>query len=202
MAARENLKATPNMYTKLILTLGLSTALLSGAAGQEARGKQAAAAEDIGVLPDQKTAMALKSTVDPEARNPFAARTIDEGLTIVQDTRSEEGRIRAVLDGFIVNGIAKSSNGGYSAQLESIILKEGQLLPRLLKDQVDQLRVTKITDRLVEITWVGDEDAEKPRQVAMKVDMTPTVEVVLPQPKGVPATTVAVGSGNTSSASR
>ena len=170
------------MKTTPILNLLVSASLLAGASAQ-LPDTVASSAEEVGLLPAQKSAEAAASRVVPDTRNPFASRTKSTGGPVVADQQTEESRIRAVLEKFIVNGTAKADGGGYSAQAKGLILREGELLPHLLKDQVDDLRVTKVTPRLVEITWVGDEDATQPRQISLPIDMTATVAVVLPTPE-------------------
>ena len=40
--------------------------------------------------------------------------------------------------------------------------------------------MTKITPELVEITWVADEEAAKPRKITLEIDLGPRVGVLLP----------------------
>ena len=53
-------------------------------------------------------------------------------------------------------------------------------MPRLIPGQSDDLRVTKITPELVEITWVADEEAAKPRKITLEIELEPRVGVLLP----------------------
>lgn len=138
-----------------------------------------ATAAEVGVLPSQKEQMVQKYLVDSEERNPFATRTKGSAGKIAVDTQSEESRIRSVLESLSVSGISKGGSG-YKAQLGSIILSEGELIPRLIPGQADDLRVTRITPKLVEITWVADEEALSPRQISLPVDLEPKVAVMLP----------------------
>ena len=112
-------------------------------------------------------------------RNPFADRAKGEKGIPEQDSQSEDSRIRQALESFSVSGIARGENG-YKAQLGSMILSEGKLVPRLIPGQSDDLRVTKITPELVEITWVADEEAAKPRKITLEIELEPRVGVLLP----------------------
>lgn len=171
------------MRTKLFITV-IAVSGLSGRAGAQAPvvelpGSGVALASEIGILPKQKEEMTQKYLMNADERNPFAKRIQKSKGTASVDTESEESRIRAALDTFSVSGIAKGGSG-YKAQLGSIILSEGEMIPRLIPGQSDDLRVTKITPELVEITWVADEDADRPRQVSLAVDLGAKVGVILP----------------------
>ncbi len=170
------------MRLKSIL-ITIAPALLSAPAFAQApallAGEAAETAAEVGVLPEQKEKMVQQYTLTDEERNPFAARTKGSRGKVAVDTQSEESRIRSALETFAVSGISKGG-GGFKAQLGSIILSEGELIPRVIPGQTDELRVTKITPKFVEITWVGDEEAVAPRQVTMSVDLEPRVAVMLP----------------------
>ena len=142
-------------------------------------GSTAATAAEVGVLPEQKEKMIQQYTLTDEENNPFAVRTKGAKGKVAVDTQSEESRIRAALEAFAVSGISKGGTG-FKAQLGSIILSEGETIPRIIPGQTDELRVTKITPKFVEVTWVGDEEAAAPRQVTLPVDLEPRVAVMLP----------------------
>ncbi|MCP4849061.1 MAG: hypothetical protein GY899_14060 [Verrucomicrobiaceae bacterium] len=135
--------------------------------------------KDIGVLPHEKEELIKGFVLKQPERNPFADRAKGEKGLPSGDSQSEDSRIRLALESFSVSGIAKGQ-GGYKAQLGSIILSEGKLIPRLIPGQSDDLRVTKITPELVEITWVADEEAAKPRKITLEIDLDPRVGVLLP----------------------
>ncbi len=166
-------------------TLAALAALTLASGAQEGAGlggDSPNSAAEVGVLPKQKEEMVKDYLLDGSERNPFARRNKAAAGGVEVDTESEEARIRAALESFSVSGLAKGG-GGYSAQLGSIILEEGELIPRLIPGQVDDLRVTKVTPELVELTWVADEEAAKPRQVSLPVDLAARVGVVLPTAK-------------------
>ena len=94
-------------------------------------------------------------------------------------SHSEETKIRSILESLKVNGISRGDNG-YKVQLGGLILKPGRLLPRIIEGQSDDLMVKNISPTNIEITWVGDEEADKPRVMLISVDLDPKVGVVLP----------------------
>jgi hypothetical protein len=171
------------MRTKIFI-IAIAVSGLAGRVGAQAPvvelpGSGVESAAEIGILPKQKEEMTQKYLMNADERNPFAKRIQKSKGTAAVDTENEESRIRAALETFSVSGIAKGGSG-YKAQLGSIILSEGELIPRLIPGQSDDLRVTKITPELVEITWVADENADRPRQVSLAVDMGAKVGVILP----------------------
>lgn len=141
-------------------------------ASGELRGESAA---DIGILPSQK----IPATVDAGDRNPFATRTPGPvGPDI--DTESEESRIRQIFAGLRVTGRVPASKGVPRVLVGDLILKEGGELPQLIENQTDRLRVTRITDKEVEITWIDEEVAEQPRKLLIPINLNPNVTVLLP----------------------
>ena len=94
-------------------------------------------------------------------------------------SHSEETKIRSILESLKVNGISRGDNG-YKVQLGGLILKPGRLLPRIIEGQSDDLMVKNISPTNIEIMWVGDEEADKPRVMLIPVDLDPKVGVVLP----------------------
>jgi len=135
--------------------------------------------EEPGVLPNEKEQMLKGFVLKQAERNPFADRAKGEKGIPADDSQSEDSRIRMALESFSVSGISRGNNG-YKAQLGSMILSEGKLVPRLIPGQSDDLRVTKITPELVEITWVADEEAAKPRKISLEIELEPKVGVLLP----------------------
>ena len=83
------------------------------------------------------------------------------------------------MDSLVVNGISRGANS-YKVQLGGLILEKGKILPRLINDQTDDLKVTEITSSKVQITWVGDEEADKPRVMTIPIELEPKVGVELP----------------------
>lgn len=135
---------------------------------------------NLGILPKQKKERILEFTLTDEERNPFVISKndidIEEGSN---SSYSEETKIRSILDSLVVNGISRGANS-YKVQLGGLILEKGKILPRLINDQTDDLKVTEITSSKVQITWVGDEEADKPRVMTIPIELEPKVGVELP----------------------
>ena len=135
---------------------------------------------DLGISPEEKKEQILAFTLTDEERNPFV---ISKNEVDIEDgtnsSYSEETKIRTILESLVVNGISRGTNS-YKVQLGGIILEEGKILPRLIRDQTDDLQVTEITSSKVQITWVGDEEADKPRVMTIPIELEPKVGVVLP----------------------
>jgi len=135
---------------------------------------------NLGILPKQKKERILEFTLTDEERNPFVISKndidIEEGAN---SSYSEETKIRSILDSLVVNGISRGANS-YKVQLGGLILEKGKILPRLINDQTDDLKVTEITSSKVQITWVGDEEADKPRVMTIPIELEPKVGVELP----------------------
>ncbi|MGI9240565.1 MAG: hypothetical protein ACR2RV_07170 [Verrucomicrobiales bacterium] len=161
------------MKAKHLTTTTLGILSLAIAAG-EARGETAA---DIGILPSQK----IPASVDKGDRNPFSTRHVENNVPIDGiDTESEESRIRQVFAGLRVTGHVPASKGSPRVLVGDLILKEGIELPQVIENQTNVLRVTRITNKEVEITWIDEEVAEAPRKLLIPINLEPEVSFLLP----------------------
>ena len=133
----------------------------------------------FGVLPSQKKQQLMVFILDDKDRNPFVIAKEENKNVEGVSSHSEETKIRSILESLKVNGISRGDNG-YKVQLGGLILKPGRLLPRIIEGQSDDLMVKNISPTNIEITWVGDEEADKPRVMLIPVDLDPKVGVVLP----------------------
>lgn len=133
----------------------------------------------FGVLPSQKKQQLMVFILDDKDRNPFVIAKEENKIVEGVSSHSEETKIRSILESLKVNGISRGDNG-YKVQLGGLILKPGRLLPRIIEGQSDDLMVKNISPTNIEITWVGDEEADKPRVMLIPVDLDPKVGVVLP----------------------
>ena len=135
---------------------------------------------NLGILPKQKKERILEFTLTDEERNPFVISKNDIDVEDgTNSSYSEETKIRTILESLVVNGISRGAHS-YKVQLGGLILEEGKILPRLISDQTDDLKVTEITSSKVQITWVGDEEADKPRVMTIPIELEPKVGVELP----------------------
>jgi len=141
-------------------------------------------AASIGILPSQK----IPASIDPGDRNPFAARiNRDDNATGDFEAESEESKIRQVFANLQVTGHVPSGGGSPRVLIGDIILKEGAPVPQVIVNQTDELRVTRITSKEVEITWMNQIEVDQPSKMLIPINLEPTVPFILP------------GSGNSSS---
>ena len=133
----------------------------------------------FGVFPSQKKQQLMVFILDDKDRNPFVIAKEETKIVEGVSSHSEETKIRSILESLKVNGISRGDNG-YKVQLGGLILKPGRLLPRIIEGQSDDLMVKNISPTNIEIMWVGDEEADKPRVMLIPVDLDPKVGVVLP----------------------
>lgn len=156
------------MKTKIAISL-LALALAGKVCGETAA--------DIGTLPSQK----VPATVDENERNPFSTSVPDDIDDIRNfDAESEESRIRQVFSNLKVNGHVPGINGPARVLVGDLILEEGQDVPNVIENQTDVLRVTRIDDKEVELSWVGEEVVEQPRTFVIPIALDPVVSVMLP----------------------
>lgn len=161
------------MKARHLATTTICTFSLAIASG----GVRAESAAEIGILPSQK----IPAAIDPGDRNPFATRRSDVEIPLNGiDVESEESRIRQVFAGLRVTGMVPASKGSPRVLVGDLILKEGIELPQVIENQTDVLRVTRITDKKVEITWIDEEVAEAPRKLLIPINLDPEVSFLLP----------------------
>ncbi|MFT5105120.1 MAG: hypothetical protein ACI9UA_000738, partial [Pseudoalteromonas tetraodonis] len=156
---------------KIKKSIKTAMTLLAVALGSvEAR---AESASDIGTLPSQR----IPAAVDSGDRNPFATTiAIREDIPGNFEGDSEESRIRKVFQGLKVTGRV----GVARVLVGDLVLKEGAIVPQVIENQTDILKVTKITDTEVELTWIDEEVVDSPRKLPIPIELDPVVSFVLP----------------------
>lgn len=129
----------------------------------------------IGMRPTEKRPYSLKS----DERNPYARRSEQEEVSAEENGNAEELRIREKLSRLRVTGRSQGRNG-LRVLLGDIILEQGAILPPLLEDQSENLRVIELSDDTVVLGWLDIETNEltgKTMQVAY--DLTPSIVYAL-----------------------
>lgn len=129
----------------------------------------------IGIRPDQKGPLVLKEN----ERNPYAKRSAEEEATDENGVNQEEEQIRARLISLTVSGRSQGPNG-LRVLLGDIILEQGRLLPQLLEEQSENLKVLEINENTVILGWL-DIESNEPTGKTMQVayDLTPVVTYAL-----------------------
>lgn len=122
------------------------------------------------------------ATVQEAERNPFGLVSlppteVEETATIQAET--EEERLRRILGNMRVSGMS-GSPGAYLVLLGSMQIKEGQRLPKLFADQAELLRVTKVTDREIILSFEEKDASVPPRTIGLGYDLRPRPQSLLP----------------------
>lgn len=147
----------------LATTLGEGTITLSE---QEIR--------EIGPLPGDKVAETLKKG----ERNPFSEKVTTVASAV--DSESESAKLSRILNSIPITGLAQDQEGHHKVMIGRYLLSEGDRMPQLLKDQTSLLRVSKITDKIVEISWVESQVSQSPQKVSRKLRVgQPVIEQIL-----------------------
>lgn len=129
----------------------------------------------IGMRPEEKRPLLLKAS----ERNPYAKRSDREEITGEENIDAEEQQIRARLGSLAVTGRSEGPNG-LRILLGDIILEQGRILPQLLEDQSENLKVLAISDDTVVLGWIdlaSGEASGKTMQVSY--DLSPRVSYAL-----------------------
>lgn len=130
---------------------------------------------DNDLLPDGRKTVELR----PGERNPFvqqAVPVVEQAETPTAET--EESRLRKILRSIKVGGISTTGKKA-SLLLGSLILKEGALLPTLIENQSETLKVTKISEEEIILTFVEKDPSVEARQIIISTGMNPTVATLL-----------------------
>ncbi len=130
---------------------------------------------EIEMTPDQKRPLILKS----EERNPYARRSPDAQDLNDEGDNAEEMEIRQRLSSLSVSGQSQGNNG-LRILLGDIILEQGRILPQLLEDQSEDLKVIEVGDDSVILGWLDIETGELTgKTMQMAYDLTPSVAYAL-----------------------
>ena len=157
------------------ILLGFTALPLLAADGDASLSEQEIRA--IGPLPEDKAA----DTVKKGDRNPFAERQVAQ--TIKEDGESEDAKLRTMLNTLVPSGVIKEKDGRLKVLIGRRLLAEGDRFPNMLEKQVALLRVTKVTEKAVEISWVEDQVNAQPRKVVRPVQVNvPVIEQIIPVP--------------------
>jgi hypothetical protein len=129
----------------------------------------------IEMRPTEKRPLVMKEN----ERNPYAKRNPQDDVVAEADSDAEELRIRERLASLRVSGRSQGPNG-LRVLLGDIILEEGRILPQLLEEQSESLKVVELGTDTVVLGWVDTETGDltgKTMQVAY--DLTPSVSYAL-----------------------
>lgn len=129
----------------------------------------------IEMEPREKRPLLLKEG----ERNPYAQRTETETIIDENGENPEETQIRRALTSLSVSGQVRGPNG-LRLLLGDIILEKDKVLPELLPDQTQNLKVLEVTEDSVVLAWLDIETNEPTgRNMQLSYDLTPSVSYAL-----------------------
>lgn len=132
-------------------------------------------ARKISMSPDSKRALALKAS----ERNPYAKRSPGREELDENGENQEEVQIRSTLSSLSVSGQSRGRNG-LRILLGDIIIEQGQILPVLIPDQSENLKVVEVTEETVTLAWLDIETNEPTgKTLQLTYDLSPSVSYAL-----------------------
>ncbi len=108
-------------------------------------------------------------------RNPFGLVSLPPAAveeTETLDAETEEMRLRRILGNMRISGVS-GTPGAYRVLLGSMLLREGEQLPKLFSDQAEVLWVERITDREVVLLFEERDPSIPPRIIGLGYDLQP-----------------------------
>ncbi|MDF1812558.1 MAG: hypothetical protein P1V20_10095 [Verrucomicrobiales bacterium] len=129
----------------------------------------------IEMRPAEKRFLTLK----PAERNPYAKRAPEEDANKDQVQNTEELAIRQKLGALTVTGSSRSYNG-LRLLLGDILIERGKVLPQLIRNQTQHLKVTDVTPEKIVLGWLDVESGELTgKTMPIFYDVKPVVRYVL-----------------------
>jgi len=126
------------------------------------------------LLPEEKEPI----PIEEGERNPFARRGPATATTVVEDTESEESRLRALLGKMKVTGFMEGDNGA-SVLLGNYRMIPKQILPPLLANQTEKLQVVSVTPKRVHLVFLESDDRPPTRTITLRYSLRPQVRFLL-----------------------
>lgn len=139
----------------------------------------------IEMTPDQKRPLLLKEG----ERNPYARRAPEQENLTDDGENAEEMQIRQRLSSLSVSGKSQGSKG-LRILLGDIILEQGRILPQLLVEQTQNLKVIEVSEDAVLLGWMDIETGELTgKTIPVTYDLSPSIAYALHgQERGVSET--------------
>lgn len=128
------------------------------------------------MLPAARTLVELREG----ERNPFGQQ-----MTVLQptdldtpDSGGEEARLRRIFGSMKVSGVSQSGQAR-RVLVGGMILREGAVVPSILRDQQETVRVTSISDKRVLLSFVERDATVEARQIQIPIALEPAVTQLL-----------------------
>lgn len=158
-------------YLVILVTIGTATL----ARAQEATSEEPFVKRHIEMRPTEKRSLNLKAT----ERNPYAARAPQEEFNEEDDQNSEEMAISSKLRALNVSGSSRSARG-LRLLLGDILIERGKILPPLILDQTQHLKVLEVDTEKIVLGWMDGESSELTgKTLRIIYDLEPSVGYVL-----------------------
>ena len=113
--------------------------------------------------------------VPPISRIPFAQQVAPEAPpTNPQEGATEEARLRRILQTMKIGGVSGNSDQK-QVLLGPLILKPGNALPQIIKNQSEVIRVVSVSDNLVVLEFVSKDLSASARELYIPFGINPEV---------------------------
>ncbi|CAN5408375.1 hypothetical protein BH09VER1_BH09VER1_09860 [soil metagenome] len=132
------------------------------------------APSEIGFLPEEKVGVTVPAT----ERNPFGKRVVKAPDAPIEEKGSEETQIRGIVTKLECGGIIRGG-GKTKVLLGSFQVEEGGILPSVIPDQMEKLKVVAIKKDRVEMVFVEQDGKPELRTVSVPFDLGPNVHYKL-----------------------
>jgi hypothetical protein len=127
------------------------------------------------LMPDERATIQLQ----PKERNPFAqAAAPERTITTAQESASEDARLRRILGALKIAGTSRA-DGKSRVLLGSLIVSVGEILPPIIGNQVEVLRVVSVDDSKLTLAFVERDSSADPRKIELPINMKPVVSQFL-----------------------
>lgn len=129
----------------------------------------------IDMRPGEKRPLILK----PNERNPYANRSPEQAAVNEEGENAEEIQIRERLNSLTVTGRSRGPNG-LRLLLGDIILEKGRILPKLIEDQTESLKVIEVNEDGLVLAWLDIETGEPTgKTMPIAYDLSPSIAYAL-----------------------
>lgn len=135
----------------------------------------AQAINDPSLLPEGRQRLELR----PAERNPFTQQIAAEAApAATQELATEEARLRKILRAVKIGGVS-GTPGNRQVLLGSLIVKPGEILAPILKNQFEVLRVVSVDERSIVLAFVERDPSVEARKIVLPYDIKPEVTKVM-----------------------
>jgi len=127
----------------------------------------------VGLLPQDKAPVEVAG----EERNPFG-KHVTKGPEAAVETVSEESVVRAVISRLPMGGITRGY-GVNKVLLGSFTVEEGEILPDVIPNQTEKVKVLMVSSDKLELGFVDKDGTAEVRKMILSFDLKPVVRFKL-----------------------